>query len=188
MLAGNVRHFTNGKGGHDDLAVPREGEGLKAKVEAGADGKSDMKELAGSEGASNGGNAFSCGSGKYTPEKSDGEVAPTDVQLFARIEEQSAACHRRQFARHSILGTANTPSRMGMAPEVIAVGLRPQKWIGKLKEWLPVLKRNVHCCLQHPHELAGGQPVTGNIRNLGHPPSIGFHQVDYITAQFCTRD
>ena len=40
-----------------------------------------------------------------------------------------------------------------------------------------------HGRLQHPHELAGGQAVAGDIGDVGHQTTVGLDDVDQIAAR-----
>ena len=51
--------------------------------------------------------------------------------------------------------------------------------------FLSELQGDTYRRLQHSHQLAGGQAVSGNVSNVGEQRSVALHGIDQVAAHFC---
>ena len=51
--------------------------------------------------------------------------------------------------------------------------------------FLSELQGDTYCRLQHPHQLAGGQAVSGNVSDIGEQRSVTLRGIDQVAAHFC---
>ena len=98
VFPGDIRHFANREGGHQDFAASRPRLCFQEKIEAGAHGEGNQHRAGWSKRAADLRFRFRRVGWKKTPQHRNGKIAPANVQQLSWIQQQLATRHRRKVA------------------------------------------------------------------------------------------